>query len=124
MKEKIEKFEYNSNFKFPDDYVEYILNTSNLKFSRTCFKTQNGVEHILRSLLSYDENDKYYYINKFQITDSEFAHKLVPVGYLEFGDLLCYEKDTNKLVVYYHELDDYEDVSETFNDFLNSLKKN
>ena len=60
-------------------------------------------------------------ILKFQSLDSEFKNKLVPFGELEFGDTLCFERETNKIVVYNHENDTIELVANDWNGFMAKL---
>ena len=108
------------NYNFVDDYKEYLLNRSVLKPEKKFLKLSNGVEKIVRYFYSMDSNSKTY-ILKFQNFDSEFRTKLVPFGELEFGDTLCFERDTNNIVVYNHEDDTIDLIANDWKVFLGKL---
>ena len=67
-----------------------------------------------------DPNSKTY-ILKFQNFDSELKDKLVPFAELEFGDTLCFERETNKIVIYNHETDTIDVVANDWNNFIKEL---
>lgn len=120
MLENIKNVEERISYKFPDDYRDYILSMGSLKPENNLFRTSKGIEKVLRCLFSYDVNDKNY-IMKFQSFDSQFCNNVVPFALLEFGDLLCFDRDNNSVVVYNHELDNIDMLSNNFTDFLNML---
>ena len=138
---KIEKLDYEIlqyiinvekqvNYNFVEDYKNYLLNHTVLKPEKNILELSNGVEKLVRYFYSMDPNSKTY-ILKFQSLDSEFKNKLVPFGELEFGDTLCFERETNKIVVYNHENDTIDLIANDWNGFMaklydgfNSKKKN
>lgn len=120
MLDLINEVEKMVNYSFPEDYKNYILNLSSLKLERNLFKSSNGVEKVLRCLLSYDEDSKNN-IMKFQTIDSELNGSIVPFGLLEFGDLLCFDKENNTVVMYDHELDKINMLANDFTGFLDML---
>lgn len=116
----IKNIEEKIGYNFPKDYVDYISNSETLRFEKKLFRTQNGTEKVLRYLYSFDENARNYILN-FQSFDSKFKDKIVPFAELEFGDLLCFEKSNNNIVLYNHELDEIETIAINFNEFLGKL---
>jgi hypothetical protein len=116
----IKNIEEKINYSFPQDYASYIENSKPLRFENNLFKTANNTEKVLRYLYSFDENEKNY-ILKFQSFDSEFKNKVVPFAELEFGDLLCFDRNNNNVVLYNHELDEIEIVANSFTEFLDKL---
>jgi len=121
--EYISAVEKEINYEFPNEYKEYLLKTSSLKPEKNVLRLENGNEKVLRCLLSMDPNSTNY-ILKFQKFDSELESKLVPFALLEFGDILCFERETNKIVYYNHELDSTEIIADNWNNFINELYDN
>lgn len=111
------------DYDFPEDYTAYMVDLNPLKFKNNKFMTVRGKEKVLRCLLSFDSNDKYYYILKFQKLDSELEKKIVPFALLEFGDLLCFDRKTNNVVLYSSESDSIEMVANSFTDLLDKLSE-
>ncbi|MBQ9181911.1 MAG: SMI1/KNR4 family protein [Bacilli bacterium] len=116
----IKNVEEKINYSFPQDYASYIKNSKPLRFEKNLFKTSNNEEKVLRYLYSFDENERNYII-KFQSFDSQFKDKIVPFAELEFGDLLCFDRNNNNIVLYNHELDEIEIVANSFTEFLGKL---
>lgn len=117
----ISNVEKEINYTFVEDYKKYLLNNSVLKPEKNILGTPNGNEKLVRYFYSMDPNNKTY-ILKFQSFDSELKNKLVPFAELEFGDTLCFERKTNKIVVYNHETDTIDDIANNWNDFIKKLK--
>lgn len=116
----IKNVEEKINYSFPQDYASYIENSKPLRFEKNLFKTSKSEEKVLRYLYSFDENERNYII-KFQSFDSQFKDKIVPFAELEFGDLLCFDRNNNNIVLYNHELDEIEIIANSFTEFLGKL---
>lgn len=114
----IENIEKELNYQFPDDYKEYMKNNECLKLNNNIIKIDNN-EKVLRTLYSFDSENKYYYIlNKQYFDDSRYSNSLVAIGEFEFGDRLCFNKSDNKVVIYDHELDEIIPISNNFSALL------
>lgn len=120
MEELLKNVEEKIGYTFDKDYADYILGLRPLKLKLNLFKTKSGEEKVLRCLLSFEENDRNY-ILKFQDFDSEYKARLVPFAMLEFGDLICFDRDAGGVVLYNHELDEIQNVANSFTDFLGML---
>ena len=120
LSEQINYIEKSINYTFPNDYKEYILNLKPLKIKNNLFKTKNGYEKVLRYLNSFEADSKTYILEAQQF-DSKYKLELVPFGLLEFGDLICFDRRTNDIVIYNHELDEIEIKANSFNEFLKML---
>lgn len=118
--EYINSVEKEINYIFVDEYKEYLLKQPSLKPEKRILGLANGNEKIIRHLYSMNPNSKTY-ILKFQSFDSELKDKLVPFAELEFGDTLCFERETNKIVVYKHETDTIDYIASNWNDFIKEL---
>lgn len=118
--EYISNVEQEINYTFVDEYKDYLVNASTLKLEKNILGLSNGNEKLIRYLYSMDPNSKTC-ILKFQSFDSELEDKLVPFAELEFGDTLCFERETNKIVLYNHELDISTTIADNWNNFIKEL---
>lgn len=107
------------HYVFPFEYKNYLLHHATLRKDTKAFKVGEE-EKIIRYFYSMDPDSKTY-ILKFQKFDSNFSERLVPVAELEFGDTICFERDTNKIFWYNHELDTATFVADTWECFVNQL---
>ena len=108
------------NYTFVEDYKNHLLKHTSLKPEKNILGLANGTEKLVRYFYSMDPNSKTY-ILKFQNFDSELKDKLVPFAELEFGDTLCFERETNKIVIYNHETDTIDVVANDWNSFIKEL---
>lgn len=116
----ISNVEKEINYTFAKDYKKYLLNNSVLKPEKNILGMSNGNEKLVRYFYSMDPNNKTY-ILKFQSFDSELKNKLVPFAELEFGDILCFERETNKIGIYNHEADTFDIIANNWNSFIKEL---
>lgn len=108
------------NYTFVEDYKNHLLKHTSLKPEKNILGLANGIEKLVRCFYSMDPNSKTH-ILKFQNFDSELKDKLVPFAELEFGDTLCFERETNKIVIYNHETDTIDVVANDWNNFIKEL---
>lgn len=108
------------NYTFVGDYKKYLLNNSVLKPEKNILGLPNGNEKIIRYFYSMDSNSKNY-ILKFQSFDSELKDKIIPFAELEFGDTLCFERETNEIGIYNHEADTFDIIADDWNTFIKEL---
>lgn len=118
--EYISNVEKEINYTFAEEYKNYLLKNSSLKPEKNILELADGTEKLVRYFYSMDPYSKKY-ILKFQNFDSELKDKLVPFAELEFGDILCFERETNRIVLYYHETDTSETVANDWNSFIKKL---
>lgn len=116
----ISNVEKEINYTFVEDYKKYLLNNSVLKLEKNILGLPNGIEKLVRYFYSMDPNSKTY-ILKFQSFDSELKDKLIPFAELEFGDTLCFERETNKIGIYNHEADTFDIIANNWEGFINEL---
>lgn len=115
--EYISNVEKEINYIFTEEYKNYLLKISSLKPEKNILKLADGTEKLVRYFYSMDPYSKKY-ILKFQNFDSVLKDKLVPFAELEFGDILCFERETNRIILYYHEADTSEIVANDWNSFI------
>ena len=118
---EIEAIENELNYKFPNDYKEYMNNNNPLKFKNKIIKISNN-EKVFGHLLSFDPSS-IYFILKWQNYLYECESKFIAIGEFEFGDILCFDKQTNNLVIYFHETGKNEILANNFTNFLSKLNE-
>lgn len=118
--EYINNVEKEINYNFTEEYKNYLLNHSSLKPKKNILGLSNGTEKLVRYFYSMEPDSKTY-ILKFQNFDSKLKDKLVPFAELEFGDTLCFERESNKIVVYNHEADTIENIADDWTIFIKEL---
>lgn len=118
--EYIDEVEKKINYTFVDGYKDYLLKHSSLKLEKNVLGLSNGTEKLVKYLYSFDPSSQTYILN-FQSFDSESKDKLVPFAELEYGDTLCFERETNKIVVYNHETAASDVVANDWSDFIDAL---
>lgn len=116
----ISNVEKEINYTFVEDYKKYLLNNSVLKPEKNIVGLSNGNEKLVRYFYSMDPNSKTY-ILKFQSFDSKLKDKIIPFAELEFGDTLCFERETNKIGIYNHEADTFDIIADDWNTFIKEL---
>ena len=117
---KIQEIEKILDYKIPDDYKNYLLRLMPLKMERRIFEISANKEKIINALFGMDKDDKNCILNNQQF-DSKYEDILIPFASLEFGDLLCFNRETNKIVIYNHEEDKFDEVARNFNELLDKL---
>ena len=107
------------SYNFPSDYRDFYSSQISLHIKPNLFKVGN-VEKMISYLFSMDENSKTYIMN-FQKFDSEYEKILIPFAELEFGDLLCFDRNNNEIIYYNHEQDTIQKVADNWQQFRDML---
>lgn len=118
--EYISNVEKEINYTFSEEYKNYLLKHSVLKPDKNILGLSNGEEKLIRYFYSMDPNSKIY-ILKFQSFDSDLKDKIIPFAELEFGDTLCFERETNKIGIYNNETDTFDIIAGDWNTFIKEL---
>lgn len=120
LKEKsaIHIFQEQINFNFPEDYVRIILNYNGGFPIPSTFDGKKGKEYSFNCLLSFNEEDddsiyKYYLVTQ--------PYNIVPIANDGFGNYIGYHKADSKLYFWNHESNEFDYISDTFNELLNKL---
>lgn len=118
--EYISYIEKEINYTFSEEYKNYLLKHSILKPDKNILGLSNGEEKLIRYFYSMDSNSKIY-ILKFQSFNSDLKDKIIPFAELEFGDTLCFERETNKIGIYNNKTDTFDIIADDWNTFIKEL---
>lgn len=113
-----ENIEKKYKIKIPNDLKEIILKYNSGEPTPNIFDTYKSKGKVFNALFSYNENDK---CNIFFILNN-FNHKnLFPFADDVSGDTICIDLKDNTIKLVRHETDEIEFVSNSLNEFMNSL---
>lgn len=132
---KINKFEKRINYKLPEEYVKFLLEFNGGIPEKTVFVFDVGGEEedsVIQVFYSIDNEDELYdlfTVYEVMVEDEELQEYFLPIAEDEFGNNICIGLQNNNLGQIFfcdHEEDVLERmhfVSNSFNDFINSLIK-
>ena len=98
-------------YKFPNEFKSYYKSLNDIRVKKELYI--DGMEKVLRFFYSMDSESKLYIV-KYINFDSKYSSILIPVGEFEFGDLLCFDKNTNYIFLYNHEEDSITKLANSF----------
>jgi len=116
-KTAIDNIEEKSNIKIPEDLKQVIIKYNGGRPEKNVFDTTCSKERVMKSLISYNKDDK----ENIYLYTGFFDKKLLPFAVTEFGDLICYNKNTNEIELYLHEQDKCEKICDNILEFFNKL---
>lgn len=106
-------------YDIPRDFAEYYSSLDTVRIKEKFFEFNNS-EKIIQTILSMDETNKMY-ILKYQGHDSVYDNILITFAILEFGDSLCFNRNTNEIMYYNHEDDTITPIANNWNEFYKTL---
>ena len=113
----IQEVEKTYNVNIPQYLKNIILEYNGSRPELKCFDTQHYQEKALKSLLSYNKEDK----ENIYMFDDIFSKGYIPFAITEFGDLICIENKSGNIKLYMHEQDIFEYICETIGKFFEIL---
>jgi hypothetical protein len=114
----VEDFEKAKNVSFPLDLKECIKTNNGGRPSLNIFDTDKSTGRVFKTLLSFNESDVENIYIFFPIIRSQ-SNDLTPFASDPFGNYLCLKG--NKIVLFLHETEQLEYISDTFSDLLVKL---
>jgi hypothetical protein len=117
----IQRFETHNNVRLPSDIIACIKQNNGGRPDKKVFDTETTNERVIKSLLSFNEDDLetvYDILDVVKTTKSS----LIPVASDPFGNYVCYDSDAGEIVLWLHETDYIEKITDTFSSFLNKLR--
>jgi SMI1 / KNR4 family. len=127
---EVEEFEEKIRYQFPTSFKEFIRLNNGGKPSHKAFNTKTTKERVFNNLLSFNKNDS---LNIWIFNDwdgimsdwnkTDLMNSYVAFAQDAFGNLICFDRSNNHIVLIEHETMCVEPVAENFNKFIASLKK-
>ena len=113
----IEKVEIMNSIRIPIVLRQIIMKYNAGRPNNNIFDTLKSKERVLKSLISYNKDDKE---NIYMYTEI-FDKGLIPFAVTEFGDIICINNKSNEVVLYLHEEDECEKICDNILDFFDKL---
>ena len=117
----INEFEEKYGFSFSDEFKECVTKYNGGRPEHQVFDTDIEKERTIKALLSFNKNDKETIWKMAEWSDSIIKKGYFPFATDDAGNMICFTKHYNNVVIIDHEDDHAEVIASTFNSFLNKL---
>lgn len=120
--DNIWRFEQLVRYTLPEDYKACVQAYNGGRPSCKTFVTESGTVREMKCLLSYNESDRET-VWKIRLWNAEeLGEQYVAVCNDNFGNLICFRKDTGAMVFLDHETLATEYIAQNFSAFLQALR--
>lgn len=119
-KNAVELFEDENDIKIPTDIVECIKINNGGRPNRKGFDTECSKGRVVKSLLSFNPEDLETIYTIFDVLKKEKS-ELIPIFSDPSGNYICYDTLNKEMVLWLHETNTTEKISNSFSEFLSSL---
>ena len=101
----VEAFLEENNLSLPEDLIVCLKDNNGGRPNRKTFDTDRSKGHMIKTLLSFNHGE----------------FDLVPFASDPFGNFICYDDSRGDIVLWLHETNRMEKISDSFTNFLNML---
>jgi outer membrane protein assembly factor BamB len=113
-------FEETYNFSLPNGYKNLLIELNGGRPSKKLFKCTNGTEHVIKSFLSFNPEDKE---SIFKV--NEWVKDQLPSDYIVFandpgGNFICFNR-SNEIFYWQHEDTIFLKIANNIESFIESL---
>lgn len=119
--EYINEFEGLVRYSFSDEFKNCILSNNGGRPSRKMFDTDFQKERALKSFLSFNKEDKETVWKIYDWNKKELSDKYVAFAIDNFGNLICFEIISEKVIFLNHENNNVEQIANNFVEFMAGL---
>lgn len=121
FKDIIKEFEETYKFSFPESFKEIAEKYNGARPEKDIYDTDKTKERTIKSLLSFNKEDKetIWKINEY--CTEELRNKYVAFAIDHFGNLICFSKNDKSIIFMNMETLEIETISSNFLDFLDKL---
>jgi hypothetical protein len=116
----IEEFEALTKYNLPESFKNCIKQYNGARPKYRAFNTAQTNSRELKSLLSFNHEDKETVWVSYCFIESECDKKCIPFAIDNFGNLICFNRN-DQVVFLNHETLNEEYVASSFDEFLDSL---
>lgn len=117
----INDFECLVCYEFPKEFRDCVLQFNGGRPERKAFNTNMNTGRELKSFLSFNTDDKETVWKIHEWNKDELSNKYVAFAIDNFGNLICFDADNDKVVFLNHEDLSVEHIANTFAEFLELL---
>lgn len=117
----IDDYERLVKYAFCDSFKTCVVANNGGRPSNRVFDTDKVKERELKSFLSFNREDRETVWKIFEWNKEELTNKYIPFGIDNFGNLICFNANNDKIVFVNHEDMSVENIADNFDEFLNML---
>lgn len=119
--DNIDEFECLVKYAFPESFRKCVTNYNGGRPSKRVFDTDKRRERELKSFLSFNKEDRenVWKINEWN--KSELLDRYIAFAIDNFGNLICFDANDDKVIFMDLEGVIIEDIADSFTDFLECL---
>ena len=117
----IDDYESFVRYSFPEDFRNCVIENNGGRPEFRCFNTDLAKERALKSFLSFNKNDRETVWKLFEWSKDDLSDKYIPFAIDNFGNLICFNAQDDRIVFLNHENSSVENISDSFSLFMNNL---
>lgn len=117
----INDFEKLVGYKFPKEFRDLVLQFNGGRPERKGFDTNVSTGRELKSFLSFNAGDRETVWEINDCNKDELSNKYLAFAIDNFGNLICFDKNNNNVVLLNHEDLSVEHIANTFSEFIETL---
>jgi len=115
----IEEYEKTTDYIFDTAFKKCVMENNGGRPTKKVFDTEQTKKRELKSFLSFNHTDKETVWKILEWNREELTDKYVPFAIDGFGNLICFDKKSKKVVFVNHEDLSIEIIANNFEEFLN-----
>jgi len=117
----IQKLEQFAGYSFPDSFLDCIKKYNGGRPSHKTFQTERTIktERTLKRFLSFNPDDRESIWDALEW--DFYDDKYIPFAIDNFGNIICFHTETNKIYFINHETGKCEFVADSFDSFISTL---
>ena len=108
-------------YTFCDSFRNCVITNNGGRPSKKAFDTDKVRGRELKSFLSFNKDDRETVWKIFDCNKDELMDRYISFAIDNYGNLICFDTNNDKIVFVNHEDVSVEIVADNFNDFMNRL---
>lgn len=117
----IDDYECAVKYVFCDSFRRCVIAHNGGRPSKRVFDTDKAKERELKSFLSFNREDRETVWKIFEWNKEELTNKFIPFGIDNFGNMICFDANNDRVVFVNHEDMSIETIADSFDSFMSSL---
>ena len=117
----IDDYECAVKYVFCDSFRKCVIAHNGGRPSKRVFDTDKAKERELKSFLSFNREDRETVWKIFEWNKEELTNKFIPFGIDNFGNMICFDANNDRVVFVNHEDMSIETIADSFDSFMSSL---
>lgn len=119
--ELISEYEKKTGYVFDEAFKKCVMENNGGRPAKKVFDTDKTKERELKSFLSFNREDRETVWKILEWNKEELTDKYVPFVIDGFGNLICFDKSSKKVVFVNHEDLSVEVIANDFEEFMSGL---